>query len=67
MPELSLSFGGFSLPPRHKMAMELASTILGELQLYNKTPDDILLPVDKVASYLKDFKDMNVYYEGVQQ
>jgi len=65
--EMTIEMGGLALPSTNKNVMELASTILSNLKLYNKTPDDILIPADKVDAILESFKDENVYYQGVQQ
>lgn len=53
LKEISIDFGGFSIPSTNRRVMELANTILSNLKLYTRTPDDILLPATDVAANLK--------------
>jgi len=63
MKEMTIEFGGLALPPTNVNVMNLAKTILDSLKLYTLTPDKILLPADTIASTLKSFDDMDVYYQ----
>jgi len=63
MKEMTIEFGGIALPPTNRNVMSLAATILDSLKLYTKTPDEILLPADKISSVLTNLED-SVYYNG---
>lgn len=61
LKEITLDFTGFALPPTNARVMELAAKLLENLKLYTKTPNDILLPADDVASKLQGL-DNSIYY-----
>jgi len=61
LKNMTIDFTGFALPPTNARVMELASKILENLKLYTKTPNDILLPANDIASNLQDLPN-SVYY-----
>ena len=67
LKELSLDMGGFALPPTNIRVKNLAANILNNLKLWDKNPDDILLPADSVDSDISNVGDINIYYDGVKK
>jgi len=63
MKEMTIDWGGLALPPTNIHVRNLAQEILDNMKLYTLTPDQILLPADKVSATLSGFKDMDVYYQ----
>ena len=66
LKELSIDMGGFALPHTNKRVRDLAAIILNNLKLWEKDPEDILLPADKVEPDLDAVGDMDIYYDGVK-
>ena len=64
--EISIDMGGFALPHTNKRVKALASKILNNFKLWEKDPEDILLPADKVQTDIENVNDMNIYYDGVK-
>lgn len=62
--EIQLDMGGFAIPPTNKRVMELATSMLDNLKLYTRTPDDIMLPATDVAAHLKGKSPKDIYYES---
>jgi len=64
LKEVSVEFGGFTIPPTNRRVLNYAQQILDSLSLYNKNPEDILLPVNNIDSDLEGLEDLDVYYQG---
>jgi len=64
--EISIDMGGFALPHTNKRVKALASKIITNLKLWEKDPEDILLPADSVDTNLENVQDMDIYYDGVK-
>jgi len=64
--EISVDMGGFAIPHTNKRVKALASKIISNLKLWEKDPEDILLPADGVDVALENNVDMDIYYDGVK-
>jgi len=67
LKELSLDMGGFALPPTNVRVRNLAANVLNNLKLWEKNPEDILLPADTVDNEISQVGDLNIYYDGVKK
>ena len=66
LKEISIDMGGFALPPSNKRVRDLATVIINNLKLWEKDPEDILLPADSVQTDIEATDDMDIYYDGVK-
>ena len=64
--EISIDMGGFALPHTNIRVKDLATKIMGNLKLWEKDPEDILLPADKVQTDISNTTSKNIYYDGVK-
>jgi len=64
--EISIDMGGFALPHTNKHVKALATKIIGNLKLWEKDPEEILLPANTVDTDIENVQDMNLYYDGTK-
>jgi len=64
--ELSIDMGGFALPHTNKRVKALATKIITNLKLWEKDPEDILLPANTVQTDIENNADMDIFYDGVK-
>jgi len=64
--DLSLELGGFAIPHTNKRVKKLAQVVLNNLELWNKDPEDMLLPSDTVDPTIADIDGVNIYYDGIK-
>lgn len=63
---ISITLGGFAIPHTNKRVMKLAKQVLTNLELWNKDPEDMLLPVDKIDESIANVDGVNIYYDGIK-
>lgn len=63
---ISLELGGFAIPHTNKRVKKLAQVVLNNLELWNKDPEDMLLPSDTIDPTIADIDNVNIYYDGIK-
>lgn len=63
---MSIELGGFAIPHTNKRVKKLADTVLANLELWKKDPEDILLPSDTVDPSIAEVDGVNIYYDGIK-
>ena len=66
MKEMSIPMGGFALPPTNKRIKALADTILKNLQLWKKDPEDVMLPANEESTKYSKSENQSIFFDGVR-